>query len=227
MHGLHGSQDGYKSRYLMENFKDVHIPNMHSGYYNLNKNSILMSFFKTKISWIYTILLIFLTYFSYWKILLLSFAMGLLFRKIFIKYAIRKSFFTCKKLQEKAVEEFKPDIIIGSSWGGAIAASLIVENKWNGKTILLAPAFHRINEKADIYYSLNRVDGNNDKRIMIVQSEHDKLVTFDDGYKILNLLKHNNKNNITLEFINDESGHRMSSLVNDGLLMKLIERMDK
>ncbi|CAF4235488.1 unnamed protein product, partial [Adineta steineri] len=40
----------------------------------------------------------------------------------------------------KAIYTFKPDIIVGSSFGGFIAMLLLQARVWNGHTILLAPA---------------------------------------------------------------------------------------
>jgi predicted esterase YcpF (UPF0227 family) len=39
-----------------------------------------------------------------------------------------------------AIYHFKPDIIVGSSFGGFIAMFLLQKQVWNGNAILLAPA---------------------------------------------------------------------------------------
>ena len=49
-------------------------------------------------------------------------------------------------MQKKVIKEFKPDIVIGSSWGGAVAVECILNKDWNGPTILLAPASHLVNK---------------------------------------------------------------------------------
>lgn len=45
------------------------------------------------------------------------------------------------KLQEDQIREFKPDIVIGSSYGGAIAVTMLQKGTWTGPTLLLAQAF--------------------------------------------------------------------------------------
>lgn len=46
----------------------------------------------------------------------------------------------CIGLQKKAIEKFKPDVVVGSSFGGAIALFLHLEGVYDGPLLLLAPA---------------------------------------------------------------------------------------
>ncbi len=46
----------------------------------------------------------------------------------------------CLSLQEKAIKDFSPDIVVGSSFGGGIAVLSLMNGTWTGPTILLAPA---------------------------------------------------------------------------------------
>jgi hypothetical protein len=39
-----------------------------------------------------------------------------------------------------ASSTFQPDIVVGSSWGGAVALELVAKGSWTGPTLLLAPA---------------------------------------------------------------------------------------
>ena len=45
------------------------------------------------------------------------------------------------ELARSAVVEFKPDVIVGSSWGAGIAMHLVANGSWRGPCILLAPAY--------------------------------------------------------------------------------------
>ena len=62
--------------------------------------------------------------------------------------AIRRSFDRCVELQAAAAARFQPDIVVGSSWGGAVAAELLIRGLWSGPTILLAPAIRTISERS-------------------------------------------------------------------------------
>lgn len=56
--------------------------------------------------------------------------------------AIDDSFQGCLNVQRTALlsQQKAVDVLIGSSWGGAVAAALLVEGSWSGPTILLCPA---------------------------------------------------------------------------------------
>lgn len=44
----------------------------------------------------------------------------------------------------EAARYFKPDIIVGSSLGGAILSKMVIENIWKGNCVFLAPAIQNI-----------------------------------------------------------------------------------
>ena len=46
----------------------------------------------------------------------------------------------CLDLQRKAIDRFQPDVLVGSSFGGAVAVFLALRGGWRGPLLLLAPA---------------------------------------------------------------------------------------
>ena len=46
----------------------------------------------------------------------------------------------CVALQAETVERFAPDVLVGSSFGGAVAVALLQRGSWHGPTLLLAQA---------------------------------------------------------------------------------------
>ena len=46
----------------------------------------------------------------------------------------------CVALQAATIASFKPDVLIGSSFGGAVAVALLHRGMWRGPTLLLAQA---------------------------------------------------------------------------------------
>lgn len=44
------------------------------------------------------------------------------------------------RVQAEAITRFRPDVLVGSSFGGAVAAALLQRGSWHGPTVLLAPA---------------------------------------------------------------------------------------
>lgn len=52
-------------------------------------------------------------------------------------------FSACVALHEQVLREFQPHVLVGSSFGGAVAVALLHRQAWRGPTLLLAPAvFH-------------------------------------------------------------------------------------
>lgn len=49
-------------------------------------------------------------------------------------------FEACVALQAELLEEFRPDVLVGSSFGGAVAVALLQRGMWRGPTLLLAQA---------------------------------------------------------------------------------------
>lgn len=48
------------------------------------------------------------------------------------------------KIAIEALENYKPDIVVGFSWGGCLASMLLHSKRWNGPTVLLAPAYEKL-----------------------------------------------------------------------------------
>ncbi len=49
-------------------------------------------------------------------------------------------FESCVGVQHAEIERFAPDVVVGSSFGGAVAVALLERGLWNGPTLLLAQA---------------------------------------------------------------------------------------
>lgn len=61
------------------------------------------------------------------------------------RQALVRSFERCVEVQTRHIEAHDPDILVGSSWGGAVTMELVRRGIWRGKpVILLAPAYRRV-----------------------------------------------------------------------------------
>jgi len=52
-------------------------------------------------------------------------------------------FESCVAVQHAEIEAFHPDVLVGSSFGGAVAVALLQRGLWQGPTLLLAQAARR------------------------------------------------------------------------------------
>ena len=54
-----------------------------------------------------------------------------------------KDYEACVRVQSEELRSFEPEVLVGSSFGGAVAVTLLQRRLWAGPTLLLAPAaFH-------------------------------------------------------------------------------------
>ncbi|UJR17835.1 hypothetical protein I4U23_004734 [Adineta vaga] len=90
-----------------------------------------------------------------------------------------------------AIYHFKPDIIVGNSFGGFIAMLLLQTRVWNGHTILLAPA------TGVLFKKRLWLPENDRKNIVIVAGKNDTTVPFDALAPLQRLSRDNLK--LTLE----------------------------
>jgi alpha/beta superfamily hydrolase len=53
-----------------------------------------------------------------------------------------RDFLACVELHARVVQQFQPHVLVGSSFGGAVAVALLHRKAWSGPTVLLAPAVY-------------------------------------------------------------------------------------
>ena len=60
--------------------------------------------------------------------------------------ALADSFDACVEVQRAALAATPADVLVGSSWGGAVAATLLADGSWSGPTLLLCPALRALDK---------------------------------------------------------------------------------
>lgn len=84
---------------------------------------------------------------------------------------IRESFSESVKIAQEAFDAHKPDVIVGSSFGGAVAMSL---SAYGAKKVLIAPAWKRFDRQLDAV----------GKETIVLHSEYDSIVPFKDSTEL-------------------------------------------
>jgi len=77
------------------------------------------------------------------------------------------------------IRAFGPDVLVGSSYGGALASLSMLHGDWKGPTVLLAPATATLARVFGVDFS--SCTWPEASRVLIVHSEEDTLVPFRDG----------------------------------------------
>lgn len=106
-------------------------------------------------------------------------------------------------VQRRNLEQTKPDVVLGSSFGGAVSLELLRRGFWRGTTVLLCPAHERVTERGwqrrhpgfaglpdDVVANVLVVHGTNDETVPIEHSRRlvagtrARLITVDDDHRL-------------------------------------------
>ena len=96
----------------------------------------------------------------------------------------------------REILSFQPDVIVGSSFGGAVLAQMIHESLWVGPSVLLAPAWKKITGQCSLA-------PDKAKNLIVFHSQEDDVVPFEDSIELVN--------NVGF-VIPIDGGHRLFSL---------------
>lgn len=136
--------------------------------------------------------------------------------------ALRRSYEACIEVQQRAIERHRPDVLLGSSWGGAVAVELVARGLWRGPTVLLAPAFHRVAHRmgwpsveADLAQlrALAAI-----RPVVVFHDPVDDTIPFADSVALAG------RSPIELARV-DAGGHRLMGLLDDGSLVATLRRV--
>eukprot|EP01062_Namystynia_karyoxenos_P061637 TRINITY_DN53_c1_g1_i1.p2 TRINITY_DN53_c1_g1~~TRINITY_DN53_c1_g1_i1.p2 ORF type:complete len:272 (+),score=103.42 TRINITY_DN53_c1_g1_i1:113-817(+) len=67
-----------------------------------------------------------------------------LFRRGVVEEGLRGSFDASLRIAHQALQRERPDLIVGFSWGAALAVELLRDRRWRGPVLLLAPAHAKL-----------------------------------------------------------------------------------
>ncbi len=106
-------------------------------------------------------------------------------------------FGACVTLARQCLQSRVPDVVVGSSFGGAVALSLIVDRHWRGPTLLLAPASKFLGGCVELPQ---------EARVLVVHGAQDEVVPIQESRQLVA-----GKASATLVEVQDE--HRLSRLL--------------
>ena len=112
----------------------------------------------------------------------------------------------CIALHQARLEARKPDVLIGSSFGGAVALALLQSGAWRGPTLLLA--------QAGLHYGLEPhiPEG---IAVLLVHALGDDVVPVEDSRKIAQI-------NTSARLLEIEDDHALSGAVAAGKLVEWV-----
>ena len=85
-------------------------------------------------------------------------------------------FEACVALAQGRLKSQTPDVVVGSSFGGAVALSLILGGHWCGPTLLLAPASKFLGRSVDLPV---------EARVLVVHGVQDEVVPVEESRQLV------------------------------------------
>ena len=114
------------------------------------------------------------------------------------------------QIAANAVRTLQPNLIVGSSFGGAILLRLIHEGVWEGPSVFLAQAGVKYGLSARLPSGL---------RAILIHAIADKLVPFADSQQMAE------QSGDGVELWPTDGDHKLHHITNDGTLRRAIERL--
>ncbi len=114
-----------------------------------------------------------------------------------LRWVIARAFQKSVAVQERALQQHAIDVVLGSSYGGAVALELLHRGVWNGPTVLLCPAHQLVAKRSgralpstSLGSHVCVVHGNRDETVPIsdsralVQGAAATLIEVDDDHRL-------------------------------------------
>lgn len=120
-------------------------------------------------------------------------------------------FAACLEQQAREVAAFRPDVVVGSSFGGALAVLLLVQRRWTGPTLLLAQASARFDA------ALALPDG---VPVLLVHGTRDDVIDIEGSRR---LARTGTPGRVRLLEVDD--GHRLDGLLQGDRLADLVREV--
>jgi predicted esterase len=113
-------------------------------------------------------------------------------------------------LQARQVAIFGPDVLVGSSFGGAVALALLQRGAYAGPTVLLAPAHTHYGVESRIPEGA---------RVVIVHGSRDAIVSIEDSRKLAATGARG-----LVDFVEVDDEHRLATLLEGDALATFVRR---
>ncbi len=117
-------------------------------------------------------------------------------------------FEACVEVQARELERFAPDVLVGSSFGGAVVVELLRRGVWGGPTLLLAQAARRRDPAAALPRGV---------RVWLVHGLGDRIIAPEDSRQ---LARTGSAELVRLLEVDDD--HSLHALVSSGELVGIV-----
>ena len=189
IHGLESRPGGSKDLYLQQHFREVHTPDMEMSVYQLSRRqSVIRNIFRLALFRMWLAFCLLVAAIFYWYSPLFTLAASLVAIVTFLllkntlgQQALAKSITQSVELQKSAIQSFQPDIVVGSSWGGAIALICVGQGFYQGPLLLIAPALEKVLRKVhpadyENWHPQDKISSEQVKQMLTIHGDQDDVV---------------------------------------------------
>ena len=120
-------------------------------------------------------------------------------------------FQACVDLHREALASFRPDVLVGSSFGGAVVAELLARELWRGPTLLLAQAALRRSPTQRLPQAV---------RVWLVHGTRDEVIDPDDSRR---LAETGAPDSVRLIEVDDD--HSLHESIRNGMLLDWVRQL--
>jgi alpha/beta superfamily hydrolase len=117
----------------------------------------------------------------------------------------------CVALHARIIDEFRPEVLVGSSFGGAVAVALLGSGKWRGPTLLLAPAQRHFGVEESLPPGV---------AVIVAHGTRDDVVDIEGSRGLVR-----SSSAEWAELLEVDDDHRLESLVTSGRLAELVREV--
>ncbi|HEX2677872.1 MAG TPA: hypothetical protein VHM19_14565 [Polyangiales bacterium] len=121
-----------------------------------------------------------------------------------------RDFESCVQVHAQALASFRPDVLVGSSFGGAVVVELLARGLYTGPTLLLAQAALHYNPNARLPEGVP---------VTLVHARQDDIVAFEHSERLARTGTPG-----MVELLARDDDHPLSKLCDSGELITLVER---
>eukprot|EP01012_Entosiphon_sulcatum_P052064 TRINITY_DN7153_c0_g1_i1.p1 TRINITY_DN7153_c0_g1~~TRINITY_DN7153_c0_g1_i1.p1 ORF type:complete len:236 (+),score=19.57 TRINITY_DN7153_c0_g1_i1:19-726(+) len=146
--------------------------------------------------------------------------LGIAFQRVVQPKVVAEMIQLSVETQRRAIEESKPDIVVASSWGGAVAVECIRRGYWKGPTLLLAPAQDAVAKR--MREPLPDLAGVGPMPLTIVHGEQDDTIALEHSQRLVESLASWGEA-VRLHVVQD--GHRLDAVCTADRFKELIEEL--
>ncbi|MED5372729.1 MAG: hypothetical protein VX899_17055 [Myxococcota bacterium] len=152
VHGLESGPTSGKVSGMKDLGLEVSAPDMHMSIWRMDKrNSMVRNLLRMWQPWTAALMLLGALPMAIWgnpwsagAMFLGAILWGRLRNKAWVAQALDRSRSACVEIQKSVLKQASPDVVVGSSWGGAVLIELVLQGAWEGPVLLMAPALERV-----------------------------------------------------------------------------------